>query len=181
MDPRSLIGPTFLVMALIVATLGTLFLLEPDAVDELTPEEVYSMTADEFKAELASRVGRQMNRRLIYFAIIAVLICIVPMGRTTRITRWFILAAIGMGAKFFTGQQLGAMYSLTKMCFLGAVIIVGLIVLKFYSKAVDNGKRPAMERWAPRRTEPRLNADPETLAKLDRLRDVSLLPPPSAS
>lgn len=181
MDPRSLIGPTFLVMALIVATLGTLFLLEPDAVDELTPEEVYSMTADEFKAELASRVGRQMNRRLIYFAIIAVLICIVPMGRTTRITRWFILAAIGMGAKFFTGQQAGAMYSLTKMCFLGAVVIVGLIVLKFYSKAVDNGKRPAMERWAPRRTEPRLNADPETLAKLDRLRDVSLLPPPSAS
>ena len=57
MDPRSLIGPTSVVMALIVATLGTLFLLEPAAADEPTPEEVYSMTADEFKAELASRMG----------------------------------------------------------------------------------------------------------------------------
>lgn len=181
MDPRSLIGPTFLVMMLIVATLGTLFLLEPDNQEELSPEDVYSMTAEEFKSELASRMGRQMNRRLIYFAVIAVLICIVPMGRTTRITRWFILAAIGMGAKFFTGQQADAITSLTKMCFLGAVIVGGLVVLKFYSKAVDNGKRPAMERWAPRRTQPRLSDDPETLAKLDRLRDVATLPPPRVS
>lgn len=181
MDPRSLIGPTFLVLMLIVATLGTLFLLEPDTQDQLTPEEVYSMSAAEFKAELANRYGRQMNRRLIYFGVIAVLICIVPMGRTSRITRWFILAAIGMGAKFFTGEQAGAMYSLTKMCVLGAVIIVGLLVLKFYSKAVDNGKRPAMERWARRRTTPRLSDDPETLAKLDRLRDVATLPPPRLS
>jgi hypothetical protein len=29
MDPRSLIGPTLLVLMLIVATLGALFLLEP--------------------------------------------------------------------------------------------------------------------------------------------------------
>ena len=72
MDPRSLIGPTSVVMALIVATLGTLFLLEPAATDELTPEEVYSMNADDFKAELASRMGRQMNRRLVYFTVIAV-------------------------------------------------------------------------------------------------------------
>jgi len=181
MDPRSLIGPTVLVLALIVAAPGTLFLLEPAAADEPTPEVMYSMTADEFKAELASRVDRQMNRRLVYFLVIAVLICIVSMGRTTPLIRWSVMGVIGMAANCFTGQQVGAINSLTMMCFPGAVIIAVMVIFKFYSKAVDNGKRPAMERWAPRRTDPRFNADSETLARLDRLRNVSLLPPPRAS
>lgn len=181
MDPRSLIGPTSVVMALIVATLGTLFLLEPAAADESTPEDVYSMTADEFKAELASRMGRQMNRRVFCFAVIAVLICFVSMGRTTRYTRWCIIGVTGMAAILFSGQQAGAMYSPTMLCFPGAVIIPVMVYLKFYGKAVDNGKRPAMERWAPRRIDPGLNPDAETLARLDRLRDVSLLPPPRVS
>jgi len=181
MDPRSLIGPTVVVMTLIVATLGTLFLLEPAAVDESTPEEVYSMTADEFKAELASRMDRQMNRRLLYFVVIAVLICFVSMGRTSRSTRWCIIGVIGMAAICFTGQQGGGMYSLTMMCLTGVVIIPIMVFLEFYRKAVDNGKRPAMERWAPRRIDPRLNADSETLTRLERLRDVALLPPPRAS
>lgn len=177
MDPRSLIGPTCVVMALIVATLGTLFLLEPAAADEPTPEEVYSMTADEFKADRDSRVGQQMNRRLVYFAVIAVLICFVSTGRT----RWWIIGVIGMAAICFTGQQAGAMYSVTMICFPGAVIIPVMVFLKLYGKAVDNGKRPAMERWAPRRIDRRFNTDSETLARLDRLRDVALLPPPRAS
>jgi hypothetical protein len=181
MDPRSLVGPTFLVMMLIVATLATLFLLEPEGPEQFNPEDIYSMSADEFKAELSNRMGRQMNRQLIYYGVIAVLICIVPMGNTNRITRGIILAGIGLVGKFVTGDQAGSMSSLTKMCILGAVMLVVLIIARIYGKAVDNGKRPAMERWAPRRTDPRLSDDPETLAKLDRLRDVALLPPPVAS
>lgn len=181
MDPRSLIGPTFLVLMLVVATLGMLFLLEPEGVEPFNPEDVYSMTATEFKAELSSRMQRQMNRQLIYYAVIAVLICIVPMGNTNRVTRGIILAGIGLVGKFVTGEHAGAMDSLTKMCILAAVMFGVLIIAKLYSKTVDNGKRPAIERWAPRRTDPSLKDDPETLAKLDRLRDVALLPPPQAS
>jgi len=181
MDPRSLIGPTFLVLMLIVATLATLFLFEPEEQEVLTPEDLYTMSAAEFKEALSDRMGRQMNRQLIYYAVIAVLICVVPMGNTNRLTRFVILAGIGLVGRFVTGDQAGSMSSLTKMCILGGMLFVVLIISKLYNRAVDNGKRPAMERWARRRADPRLKDDPETLAKLDRLRDVALLPPPSAS
>ncbi|MGZ0162954.1 MAG: hypothetical protein ACKVII_03490 [Planctomycetales bacterium] len=181
MDPRSLIGPTLLVLLLIVATLATLFLFEPEEQEALTPEDVYKMSASEFKAALSDRMGRQMNRQLIYYAVIAVLICVAPMGNTNRITRGIILAAIGLVGRFVTGDQAGSMSSLTKMCILGGMLFVVLIISMLYNKAVDNGKRPAMERWAPRNRNPSRPDDPETLAKLDRLRDVALLPPPSAS
>ncbi len=181
MDPRSLIGPTLLVLMLIVSTLGALYLLEPEGEEQLTAEDYYSMNATELKAALSDRMGRQMNRQLLYYAIIAVLICVVPMGKTNRLTRGLILVAIGLVGRFVTGDQAGSISSLTKMCILGATLFAVLIITRLYSKAVDNGKRPAMERWAPRRTNPCLQDDPETLAKLDRLRDVALLPPPSAS
>ncbi|MGZ0169819.1 MAG: hypothetical protein ACKVHE_09695 [Planctomycetales bacterium] len=181
MDPRSLIGPTLLVLILIISTLGALFLLESEDAEQLTAEDYYSMNATELKAALGDRMDRQMNRQFLYYAIIAVLIWVVSMGRTNRLTRGFILAAVGLVGKVVTGDQAGSMSSLTKLCILGGTLFVALIVSKLYSKAVDNGKRPAMERWAPRRTAPGLQDDPETLAKLDRLRDVALLPPPSAS
>jgi hypothetical protein len=166
---------------LIISTLGALFLLEPEDTKKLTAEDYYSMNATELKAAISDRMGRQMNRQLLYYGIIAVLICVVPMGRTNRLTRGVILAAIGLVGKFVTGDQAGSMSSLTKLCILGGTLFVVLIFTRLYGKAVDNGKRPAMERWAPRRTGPGLKDDPETLAKLDRLRDVALLPPPSVS
>ena len=178
MDPRSLIGPTFLVLMLIVSTLGALFLLEPEEPERLTSEDFYTMSATELKAAISDRMARQMNRQLIYYAIIAVLICVVPMGNTNRLTRGLIIVAIGLVGRFVTGDQAGSMSSLTKMCFLGGTLFVVLIITKLYGKAVDNGKRPAMERWAPRRGAPLRADDPETLAKLDRLRDVATLPPP---
>jgi hypothetical protein len=181
MDPRSLIGPTFLVLMLIVATLGSLFLLEPEDSEQLTAEDYYSMNATELKAALSDRVGRQMNRQLLCYAIIAVLICVVPMGRTNRLTRGLILAAIGLVGRFVTGDQAGSMSSLTKLCILGGTLFVVLIITKLYNKTVDNGKRPAMERWAPRNRKPTRAEDPETLAKLDRLRVVATLPPPRVS
>lgn len=182
MDPRALIGPTFLVFMLIVATFGTLFLLEPVEQEPLDPEAYYTMTATELKAELAKRMSAQMNRKIIFSVVIAVLICVVPMGRTNRLTRGLILAGIGLIGRFVTGDHAGSMSSLTKMCILGGMMIAALIVVKLYNKAVDNGKRPASERWAPRRTEPALRDDPETLAKLDRLRVVATAgPPPTMS
>ena len=102
------------------------------------------------------------------------------MGRTTRFTRWWTIGVIGMAAIFVYGSASGGA-SPTRMCFLGAVIIPVMVFLKLYGKAVDNGKRPVMERWASRRIDPSLNADAETLSRLDRLRDVSLLPPPRVS
>lgn len=181
MDPRSLIGPTLLVLMLLVATLAALFLLEPVEQEELQPEDYYSMSASEFKQALSDRMGAQMNRQLLYYGIIAVLICIVPMGRTTWLTRGVILAAIGLVGRFVTGDQAGSLSSLTKMCVLGGVMITVLIITKLYSKAIDSGKRPAIERWAPRRSDPACPDDPETLAKLDRLRVVATLPPPPSS
>jgi hypothetical protein len=181
MDPRSLIGPTLLVLMLIIATLGALFLLEPEDAEQLTAEDYYSMNAAELKAALSVQMGRQMNRQLLYYAIIAVLICVVPMGRTNWLTRGIILAAIGLVGRFVTGDQAGSMSSLTKLCILGGTLFVVLVITKLYRKTFDYGKRPAMERWAPRRTAPGLRDDPETMAKLDRLRDVALLPPPNAS
>jgi hypothetical protein len=139
------------------------------------------MSAAEFKAELSFRMGRQMNRQLLYYAIIAVLICIVPMGRINRLTRGMILVAIGLVGRFVTGDDAGSMSSLVKLCILCGTLFVVLIITKLYSKSVDNGKRPAMERWAPRRQDPSRIDDPETLAKLDRLRVVATLPPPRVS
>ena len=182
MDPRSLIGPTFLVLMLIASTVGALFLLEPEVPDQLTAEDFYTMSAAELKAEISDRMSRKMNRQLIYYAIVAVLICVVPIGNTNRITRGLIIAGIGLVGRFVTGDQAGSVSSLTKMCFLGGALFVVLIIAKLYSKTVDNNwKRPAMERWAPRRGVPLRADDPETLAKLDRLRDVATLPPPRLS
>jgi hypothetical protein len=167
---------------LIVATFGTLFLLEPVEQEPLDPEAYYTMTATELKAELAKRMGEQRNRKIIFSVVIAVLICVVPMGRTTRLTRWLILVGIGLIGRFVMGDQVGPMSSMTKMCILGGMMIATLIVVKLYNKAVDNGKRPASERWAPRRTKPVMKDDPETLAKLDRLRVVATTgPPPTMS
>lgn len=181
MDPRSLVGPTLLVFMLIVATLAGLFLFEPVEEQQLSQEDLYSMNREEFKAALAEQMDRQMSRKLIYYAIIAVLICIVPMGRTNRVTRGLILAAIGLVGRYVVGDQAGTFSSLTKLCFLGGFLLVVLLITKLYSHAVDNGKRPATERWAPPRRDPLQPDDPETLAKLDRLRVVATLPPPKAS
>jgi hypothetical protein len=180
MDPRSLIGPTLLVFLLIVATLSTLFLLEPE-LEELKPEDYYSMSGSELKAALSDQMGVHMNRQLLYYGVIAVLICVVPMGRTNRLTRGLILVAIGLVGRFVTGDQAGSLNSLTKMCILGVMLLVVLIIAKLYSKAVDNGKRPAIERWAPRKCDLASPDDPEALARLDRLRVVATLPPPRAT
>lgn len=181
MDPRSLIGPTLLVLMLIAATLAGLFLIEPAPVEPMTPEDLYTMNREEFKAALAERMDAQMSRQLIYYSIIAVLICIVPMGRTNRLTRGLILAGIGLVGRFLTGDQAGSVSSMTKLCFLGAALLVVLMLTKLYSKTVNSGKRPASERWARPRRDPLQPDDPETLAKLDRLRVVATLPPPKAS
>jgi len=181
MDPRALIGPTFLVFMLIVATVGSLFLLEPVELEELQPEDYYSMSATELKAKLSEQMSSRMNRQLIYYAIIALLICIVPMGNTTRLTRGAILVGIGFIGKFVSGDQAGSVSSLTKLCVLGGMLLVVLFVTRVYGKAVNNGKRPATERWAPRSRNPRVPDDPETLAKLDRLRVTASEPPPMLS
>ncbi|NQV29217.1 MAG: hypothetical protein HQ518_33095 [Rhodopirellula sp.] len=181
MDPRSLIGPTLLVFMLIVATLGTIFLFDASEHEPMNPEDAYTMTRSEFKAAIAERMDAHMNRQLIYYGAIAVLICVVPMGRINHLTRGVMLVAIGLVGRFLTGDQAGAFSSLTKMCALGGVLLAVLIIIKLYSKTVDNGKRPAVERWAPRRSDPGRPDDPETLARLDRLRVVATLPPPRTS
>lgn len=181
MDPRALIGPTFLVFMLIVATVGSLFLLEPVEHEELPPEAYYTMSASELKAELSERMGARMNRQLIYYAIIALLICIVPMGNTNRLTRGAILVGIGFIGRFVTGDQAGSVSSLIKLCVFGVMLLVVLFVTKLYNKTVNSDKRPATERWAPRNRNPGLPDDPETLAKLDRLRVTASEPPPVLS
>lgn len=181
MDPRSLIGPTLLVFMLIVATLAGLFLIEPAPEESMNPEDLYTMNHEEFKAALTERMDAQMSRQLIYYSIIAVLICIVPMRRVNRLTQGFILAGIGLVGRFLTGDQAGSVTSMTRLCVLGAVLLVILLIAKLYSRTVDNGKRPASERWTPPRRDPMQPDDPETLAKLDRLRVVATLPPPKAS
>ncbi|MDA1162256.1 MAG: hypothetical protein O3B13_04055 [Planctomycetota bacterium] len=181
MDPRSLIGPTLLVFMLLAATVCSLFLLDPVEYEELSPEDYYSMSGAELKAEITRRVTQQMNRQLMYYAVIAVLICVVPIGNTNRITRGVILVGIGFVGKVATGDQAASASGLAKLCVLGGILIAVLFIIKLYTKAVDNGNRPASERWAPRRMNPALIDDPDSLAKLDRLRVIASGPPPAAS
>jgi hypothetical protein len=181
MDPRSLIGPTLLVFMLLAATVCALFLLEPVEHDELSPEDYYSMSGSELRAEITKRVTQQMNRQLMYYAVIAVLICVVPIGNTNRITRGLILVGVGFVGNVVTGDQAASVSGLVKLCVLGGILTAVLFVTKLYTRAIDNGKRPASERWAPRRMNPALIDDPDSLAKLDRLRVIASGPPPAAS
>lgn len=181
MDPRSLVGPTLLVFMLLVATVGTLFLLDPVEHKELTPDDYYAMDGQELKKELSKRMGATMYRKLAFYGVIAVLLCVVPMGRTNRITRGLIIAGIGLVGRFVTGDQAGSMSSLMKMSILGVVLIVGLFIINLYGKAVDNGKRPARERWAPPKRDPVLPDDPASLEQLERLRTIAGGPPPTPS
>ena len=166
---------------LIVATIGALFLLEPVEPDTLTAEELYSMSAAELKEELAERMRRQMNRQLIYYAVIAVLICVVPMGNTNRLTRGAILAAIGLVGRFVAGDQAGSLSSLVMMSVFGGALIAVLCCVKAYNKAMDNGKRPMRERWDPSTRHPAQPDDPESLARLEKLRAIAAGPPPAPS
>lgn len=181
MDPRALIGPTFLVFMLIVATVGSLFLLEPVELEELQPEDYYSLSASELKAELSKQMSARMTRQLIYYSIIALLICIVPIGNTNRLTRGAVLVGIGFIGRFVSGDQTGSVSSLTKLCVLGGMLLVVLFAAKVFGEAANSDKRPATERWAPRSRNPRIPDDPETLAKLDRLRATASEPPPMLS
>ncbi len=186
MDPRSLLGPTFVVLVLLVGTIGVLGVGIPTD-PELSVHDVNWDDSAAVKAALEQEVSNAMYEEFVYKALVGGGFCLIILWpfsteKPNFLVRVILLAFCGFTAAILTGNALAAQGALLRICILGGLLIAGLWIVKICNKtAPTNSREPQCFRWAPRhRVLPEVD-DPATLEKLERLRAISSEPPPVPS
>ncbi len=186
MDPRSLLGPTFVVLFLLIGTIGVLGVGIPTE-QEISVHDVDWDDSEAVRAAFEQEIGHAMYEEFIYKALVGGGFCLImfwPISteKPNLLVRLILLTFCGYAAAILSGNALAAQGALLRICIIGGLLIAGLWVVKVCNKvAPTNSKEPLCFRWAPRhRVLPEID-DPATLQKLERLRAISAEPPPVAS
>ncbi|MBI1310960.1 hypothetical protein GC176_06595 [bacterium] len=188
MDPRSLLTPTFVVLFLLVGTIGILCVGIPEPTD---PQPVTrNLDWDDstaVKVALEQEIGRSLYEDFVYKAVIGVGFCMIlfwpfNIAKPSVLVRLILLTFCGFAAAILTGNALAAQGALLRICILGALLIGGLAIVRLFNKvAPTDSKEPVCFRWAPRHRVLHPPDDPETLERLEHLRAVTAEAPPLPS
>jgi hypothetical protein len=186
MDPRSLLGPTFVVLFLLTGTIGVLSVGIPTE-KEVSIHDVDWDDSAAVRSAFEQEISHVMYEEFIYKAIVGGGFCLIvfwPFSteKPNILVRLVLLSFCGFAAAILSGNALAAQGALIRTCILGTLLIVGLFVVRLSNRiAPTDSKEPLCFRWLPRhRVLPEVD-DPATLEKLERLRAISSEPPPAAS
>ena len=186
MDPRSLLGPTFVVLFLLAGTIGVLGVGIPTE-PEISVHDVDWDDSGAVRAALEQEVSNALYEEFVYKAFVGGGFCLImfwPFSteKPSFLVRIILLSFCGFSAAILSGNALAAQGALLRICVLGVLLIAGLWAVKVCNKvAPTNSKEPQCFRWAPRHRMLPEADDPVAVQKLERLREISAEPPPVAS
>ncbi|MHC4877738.1 MAG: hypothetical protein ACYTGL_14680 [Planctomycetota bacterium] len=186
MDPRSLLAPTFVVMFILAATLGVLWVGIPEEGQNRIPEIDWDDRAS-VKAAVEQELSRSMYEEFVYKAVVGVGFCLIVFwpfstAKPNFLVRLILLTFCGFAAAILTGNVLAAQGALIRICIMGTLLIGGLLIAKVCNKVAPvNSKEPLCFRWMPRHRVLVRDDDPDALEKLERLREISAQAPPLPS
>ena len=186
MDPRSLLAPTFVVMFILVATMGVLWVGIPDDQQDRLADVDWDDRAA-VKAAVEQQLTRSMYEEFVYKAIVGVGFCMIifwpfSTAKPNILVRLILLLFCGFAAAILTGNVLAAQGALFRICILGSLLVGGLFIARICNKVAPiDSKEPLCFRWAPRHRMLPPQDDPAALEKLQRLREISTQTPPVAS
>jgi hypothetical protein len=187
MDPRSLVGPTLIVLAVIIAAVCSLFMVNPAGPDPAEFRGPHSFNnRAEVRSFIESSVTHSIKQYLMYGVLVAIGLCCVPKGdgaapKMSWLVRGLIFSMIVLVAKFFTGDQLGAFAAMARVVILGFIVLLVYWISSLFKKHGPVGKNPAHLAWSSDRRPQAKPDDPAMVDRLEHWRSVASQSPPAHS
>lgn len=178
MDPRTLIAPTVTVFLIIVSVSAGLYYAgesKAKAEDEVEEIDLHSRSA--VKSYLSRKFAEESKRSIIVYGMIAAFIYFCPVNLTDGMSNRMLKILIGLFLAvinhFVTGRAEVNPEIMMRLAVIGGLLVGVIVLVRTVRKRQPHDKRPCHMRWSGqgRMLEP--DTDPETLAKLDRWRDIA--------
>jgi hypothetical protein len=178
MDPRTLIAPTVTVFLIIVFVCAGLYYAgDTGPADEQEGEEVNLHSRSEVKSFLAAKFAAESKKTLIVYGMIAALIYFCPVNLTDGMSNRILKLMIGgftiLVSNLMSGRLEVNGEIVMRVSMLGGLLLGIVLIVRTIKRMQPQDKRPCHMRWSSRNQLMETDTDAETLAKLDRWRDIA--------
>lgn len=178
MDPRTLIAPTVTVFLIIASVAAALYYAgEPKVDPQEELEEVDLHSRSSVKSYLSKKFAEESKKNIIVYGMIAAFIYFCPVnltdGMSNRILKILIGAFLCLINHFVSGRAELNPVIMMRLLVIGGILMGVIMTVRSIKRRRPNDKRPCHMRWSGQRRMMEPDTDPETLAKLDRWRDIA--------
>lgn len=178
MDPRTLVAPTVTVFLIIVSVCAALYYAgDTKAGTESDTEEVDLHSRTAVKSYLAGKFAAESKRNLLFYGMIVALIYFCPVnltdGMSNRVVKLLIGAFLILINNFMSARSDMNGEVLMRIMMLGGLLLGIVVIVRTIQKMQPKDKRPCHMRWSAQNRPMETETDAETLAKLDRWRDIA--------
>lgn len=185
MDPRTLIAPTVTVFLIIASVCAALYYAgDTNAGAEQDTEEVVLHSRSAVKSYLADKLAAETKKNIIVYGLIVALIYFCPVnltdGMSNRVVKLLIGGFLILINNFMSGRIQLNSETMIRIMMLGGLLLGIVFIIRTIQKMQPQDKRPCHMRWSAHDRLMEVETDAETLAKLDRWRDIASGTSPAA-
>lgn len=178
MDPRTLIAPTVTVFLIIASVAAALYYAgEPKTDPQEEIEEVDFRSRSAVKSYLSKKFAEESKRKFIVYGLIAAFIYFCPVtltdGMSNRVLKILIGGFLCLINHFVSGRGELNPEIMLRLLVIGGLLVGVVMIVRSFRRRQPSDKRPSHMRWSGQNRMMAPDTDPETLAKLDRWRDIA--------